>query len=201
MSITDDLPLFPLHAVLFPQGRLSLKLFEARYLDMAARCMRHDTGFGVCLIAQGSEVGAAAVPHTLGVEARIVDWDMTQPGLLHLTVRGERRFRLLEHSATPQGLVLGRVAWFDEPPGDAPIPAAHRVLLPLLQAILTDAGKVLILPPHRLSDANWVGYRYAEILPISNQARQRLLELEDANLRLSIIQTYLEEHGLLGKRE
>ncbi|HPI62171.1 LON peptidase substrate-binding domain-containing protein, partial [Zoogloea sp.] len=37
---TVEIPLFPLGTVLFPDGVLPLKLFEARYLDMAARCMR-----------------------------------------------------------------------------------------------------------------------------------------------------------------
>jgi Lon protease-like protein len=32
--------------VLFPGGVLPLKLFEARYLDMAARCMRSNSPFG-----------------------------------------------------------------------------------------------------------------------------------------------------------
>ena len=31
--VLADLPLFPLHTVLFPGGLLPLKIFEARYLD------------------------------------------------------------------------------------------------------------------------------------------------------------------------
>ena len=34
------LPLFPLGSVLFPGGILSLKVFEQRYLDMSAECLR-----------------------------------------------------------------------------------------------------------------------------------------------------------------
>ncbi len=37
-----DLPLFPLHTVLFPGGLLPLKVFEARYLDMARACLREE---------------------------------------------------------------------------------------------------------------------------------------------------------------
>jgi Lon protease-like protein len=37
---TTDLPLFPLQAVLFPGGLLSLKVFEARYLDLMSACLR-----------------------------------------------------------------------------------------------------------------------------------------------------------------
>lgn len=196
MSEPQKLPLFPLNTVLFPQGRVSLKVFEARYMDMVAECMKTDSAFGICLIEQGKEVGDAAVPHIVGVEARIVDWDMSEPGLLGLTVRGGRRFRILEHVTTEQNLVVGIVQWFDEAE-DEPLSEEHKSLLPLLQAVVSDAGAALIPRPHKLDDANWVGYRYAEILPIPNLARQRLLELEDADLRLAIIHEYLVKQGLI----
>ena len=65
----NQLPLFPLGTVLFPGGRLSLRIFEPRYLDLIRDCTRSSSGFGVCLILEGSEVGAPAVPAALGCEA------------------------------------------------------------------------------------------------------------------------------------
>lgn len=192
----ERLPLFPLNAVLFPQGRMNLKVFEVRYLDMIARCMKSDSNFGICLIEQGSEVGAPATPHTVGVEAKIIDWDMSTPNLLGLTVRGTRRFRILEQVTTDDGLITGIVQWFDEP-DDEPVSEHHQDMLPLLGMIINDAGQQVIAKPYRLDDSAWVGYRYAEILPIPPLARQRLLELEDADLRLAIIREYLVEHKLL----
>ena len=58
----EDLPLFPLHTVLFPGGRLPLRIFEQRYMDMAKACLKDGSPFGVCLIREGEEVGAPAVP-------------------------------------------------------------------------------------------------------------------------------------------
>ena len=46
-TVLADVPLFPLHTVLFPDGILPLKIFEARYLDMARDCLREKTPFGV----------------------------------------------------------------------------------------------------------------------------------------------------------
>ncbi|MDP5239397.1 LON peptidase substrate-binding domain-containing protein [Uliginosibacterium sp. 31-16] len=196
MSEPLRLPLFPLNCVLFPHGRLNLRIFEVRYLDMIAGCMKADAPFGVCLIVEGEEVGTPAVPHLVGCEARIVDWDMSEPGILGLTVRGGRRFRVLEQGADEHGVITGIVQWFDEPAGEA-VSADHEAMLPLLQMVLQDAGEKVIPRPYALGDAAWVGYRYAEILPIPNLARQRLLELEDADLRLAIIHEYLVEHELL----
>ena len=201
MSLPPErLPLFPLNAVLFPQGRMTLKIFEARYLDMIARCMKSESPFGICLIEQGSEVGEPASPHKVGVEAKIVDWDMNTPNLLGLTVRGGRRFRVLEQVADANGLITGIVQWFEEPP-DEPVSSDHQSLLPLLKLIIGDAGQHVIPPPHRVDDAAWVGYRYAEVLPVPPLARQRLLELEDADLRLAIIHEYLIEHKLIQDAE
>ena len=52
-----ELALFPLNTVLFPGGRLPLRIFETRYMDMAKACLKDGTPFGVCLIVAGKEVG------------------------------------------------------------------------------------------------------------------------------------------------
>lgn len=188
------LPIFPLNSALFPRGKMNLTIFEARYMEMVARCMQTETTFGICLIMEGQETGLAAVPHRIGTEARIVDWDMGQPGVLKLTVRGGRRFELLEHVTGEQQLITGVVRWLNDTP--QPVSDEQQSLLPLLQAVAADAGNRFSLP-YDFADAAWVGFRYAEILPIPPLARQRLLELDDAELRLSIIREYLLEHGLI----
>jgi hypothetical protein len=51
------IPLFPLQSVLFPGGRLPLRIFEQRYMDMAKLCLKESTSFGICLIAEGGRGG------------------------------------------------------------------------------------------------------------------------------------------------
>jgi len=194
---TVEIPLFPLGTVLFPNGVLPLKLFEARYLDMAARCMRANAPFGVCLIREGGEVGASAVPHGVGSIARITGWDMDKPGLLFITTRGGERFRIVEQTTRPDRLLTAHITLLPEPLVQ-PVPDALADVLPLLRAIVADAGEETFPLPHRFDDASWVGYRLAEILPIPVQARQRLLELDEPISRLEIIQAYLRQHKLLG---
>jgi Lon protease-like protein len=81
--------------VLFPGGRLPLRIFEQRYMEMAKACLRDGTPFGVCLIRDGAEVGAAATPMEVGTLAKIESWDMPQLGVLQVSALGERRFRIL----------------------------------------------------------------------------------------------------------
>ena len=52
----QSLPLFPLNAVLFPGGLLSLRVFEVRYLDMIGKCRKAGAPFGVVSLTQGTEV-------------------------------------------------------------------------------------------------------------------------------------------------
>ena len=53
-AIAGELPHFPLRMVLFPDGLLELKIFEARYLDLMSRCMREKTPFGVVCLKAGA---------------------------------------------------------------------------------------------------------------------------------------------------
>ena len=83
-----EIPLFLLNAVLHSGGSLSLRVFEARYMDMVKDCLRTQTSFGVCLLEQGAEILAPAVPsrekivpRRVGTLATIADWDKPQMGI------------------------------------------------------------------------------------------------------------------------
>lgn len=193
---TLRIPLFPLSVVLFPGGRLPLKLFEQRYLDMAATCLREQSPFGICLIQNGREVGLPAVPHPVGTLAEIGDWDMEQLGILHITARGGRRFRILESQVGADQLLVGTVELLTDT-RDTPFPAERQRLLPLLQRIISDMGSERIPLPHRFESADWVGCRIIEVLPVHELAKQKLLELDDPLMRLEILERFLEQRGLL----
>lgn len=177
------IPLFPLNTVLFPEGSLSLRIFEPRYLSMVGQCLREDAPFGVCLIASGREVGAPAVPERVGTLARIVDWEGQPGGLLGITARGEQRFLLERTETGPQQLLLGDVNLLEEPAACA-VAAEFEPLTELLRRILGQLGGPYAALTPRYEDAHWVGCRLAEILPLPLRLKQRLLELDDPLERL-----------------
>lgn len=197
-SGADFLPIFPLQTVLFPGGVLPLRIFEARYMDMSTRCLRDESVFGVNLIAEGSEVGQPAVPHPVGVTARITAWEMEQPGLLQLVTVGERRYRIHRTEIARNGLLMAEVEWLPHAP-PLPLPDGFSALVTLLEAIIEDAGEEHFPAPHFLDNAEWVGMRLAAVLPIPMEARQRLLELDDPIDRIEIIRCYLEDQGLTAR--
>jgi Lon protease-like protein len=186
-----DIPLFPLNTVLFPGGRLDLRVFERRYLDLVRDCTRGGGGFGVCLILHGREVGEAAVPAAIGTLAHIVDFNMQADGLLGISVSGGRRFHGERSRVRDNGLAHGQVAfWADEPV--LAIPAEFQLLATILERLLEKTGGPHASSPRaRFDDAAWVGFRLAEALPIDNRERQHLLQLHEPIERLQQLMHYL----------
>ena len=176
-----ELPLFPLNTVLFPGGVLPLRIFEPRYLDMVKECMRNNHGFGVCMILQGEEVGHHTASAALGCEARIIDFDQTPDGLLAITAQGGRRFHVEQVKVRGNGLVIGEVSWLPDL-AEVPVAPQYHVLSQILQRIM-DKAEISFDKPD-LENADWVGWRLAEWLPLSNIERQELLQESDAHLRL-----------------
>ncbi|MEQ1512377.1 MAG: LON peptidase substrate-binding domain-containing protein [Lysobacteraceae bacterium] len=181
--MVDTLPLFPLQTVLVPGASLGLRIFETRYLDLVRDCGRNGTGFGICLILDGDEAGAPAMPAAVGTEARIEDFG-TNDGLLMLRVRGGRRFHVRQMQTHGNGLIVADVDWCEPDPDDELRPE-HGLLGSLLQQVVEQAGgEFAKTPPSRFDDAAWVGWRLAELLPLSNPQRQMLLQESDPHARL-----------------
>src|SRR3569833_1046083 len=161
------IPLFPLNTVLFPGGILPLRIFEPRYMEMVSVCMKEQSGFGVCLILSGKEVGEAATTYDVGTFVRIIDWDQRDDGMLGITVQGEQRFRVLSSHVRPSHLIMAEVELLDEST-PAPVPPRHG------RAVQTS----------HYEDAVWVSGRLAELLPIGLPQKQYLLQLDDPIERL-----------------
>jgi uncharacterized protein len=177
-----ELPLFPLHTVLFPGGRLPLRLFEQRYLEMAKVCLKDNAPFGVCLIEQGREVGEPALPVKVGCLARIAEWDMPQLGVLQVVARGESRFRILERRVEANGLARATIEALPEE-ADDPVSQNNRFVRLLARAI--EQHPELLERPHRLESSAWVSARLAELLPLPLEAKQALLETSNGRERLA----------------
>ena len=122
-----DLPLFPLASVLFPRGQVSLSVFEPRYLDLVRECARNDSGFGACLITQGSETDPSSLPAAVGTVARIADFHRGADGLLKILAEGAERFTVKSSRARHDGLLRGDVAMWDTEP-QCEVPAEFSLL-------------------------------------------------------------------------
>ena len=182
MHPTSELPLFPLHTVLLPDGLLALRVFETRYLDMIARCLRGANRFGVVAIRDGAEAGPATT-YDVGTSAEIVDWHQQEHGLLGILATGREPFRLRETRREADGLYVGNVEWL-ELIAPQKLGSEHEPLAALLKRLIEP------LPLYRgvataFDDAAWVGGRLIELLPLELPRKQSLLELRDPAARLN----------------
>jgi len=188
----SDLPLFPLQTVLLPDGLLALRVFEPRYVDMVARCLRGTNRFGVVAIREGAEVGAATT-YDHGTGAEIVDWQQEQAGMLGILAAGREPFRLLESRREPDGLYVGSVEWLEPEPRQT-LPPLHAPLAALLQRLIEPLALYRGVAAS-FDDAAWVGGRLVEILPLALEFKQSLLETRDPSARLARLAAALEPPG------
>jgi Lon protease-like protein len=205
MGTTDPrraLPLFPLQTVLFPGGLLSLKVFEARYLDLMGRCLREARPFGVVALRRGTEARRAKEAialEAIGTIADLLDVDSAQAGILHVRCRGRQRFSLSDPHQDPDGLWLAQVDLLPDDDVVLPEQAYAGTVRGLASAISTlkAQGAEPFLEPHLFDQAGWVANRWCEILPISLAAKQKLMELPDPKLRLQLVDEFLRSKGVV----
>lgn len=186
-----ELPLFPLSTVLYPGGRLPLRVFEPRYLDMVRDCTRRDSGFGVCLILRGQEVGEPALPAAVGTVARVIDFSHGENGLLAIVAEGAERFRVTRTRVRSDGLITGEVEHWPAEPA-RPVPVEFALLQTILGRLLENmATHWRHASADAYEDASWLGFRLSELLPLDMEEHQRMLELTDPLRRLAELQDIL----------
>ena len=187
------LPLFPLSTVLFPGCVLDLQIFEARYLDMIARCMKQGSGFGVVCILEGSEVGDAPQDIALiGCEALIRDFKQQDNGLLGIRVEGGRRFQVLSTQAQPNQSLLAEIEWMDEV-AEQPLGEEDQDLLALLKALAEHPMVAALEMNTEVSGQQSLGNQLAYLLPFAEEDKLELLQVDDPQQRLDGIQVLLDE--------
>lgn len=187
-----EIPLFPLHTVLFPGGAIPLRIFEPRYLDMVGECLRNGTGFGICLISEGSETGGGAQTFEYGTVGDISYWQQLPDGLLGITVRGRQRFRLISNEVRKNKLTIAKVALI---PNDPPITLPHRYASfgEMVSDMMEEMGHPYTTLPKHFDDAGWVSNRLAEILPMALVQKQYFLQLDDPLERLDRLGAIIAE--------
>ncbi|KMM87169.1 LON peptidase substrate-binding domain-containing protein [Pseudomonas lundensis] len=187
------LPLFPLKTVLFPGCVLDLQIFEARYLDMIARCMKQGTGFGVVCILEGSEVGDAPDDIApIGCEALIRDFQQQENGLLGIRVEGGRRFGVLSAERQRDQLLVAEVEWLDEIP-EQPLEEEDQDLLALLKALAEHPMVAALNMNTEVEGQQSLANQLAYLLPFAEEDKLQLLQVDDPQQRLDGIQVLLDE--------
>ena len=193
----ETIPLFPLSTVLLPAGRLPLQIFEPRYLDLVSRCMKHDTGFGVVLLREGSEVAIQNEDShhhfaPVGCYAKIVDWDELPNGLLGITIEGQQKFRLLGSQQREDKLHVADIEWLDPDPF-IPIPEGSGELRQLLHTLVSHPHVARLNLDPDVEDVGSLSCILTQLLPIDEGIKFGLLSEADPLNRLDQLMVMLDE--------
>ena len=209
-----NLPLFPLGSVFFPGGLLPLRIFEVRYLDMIGKCHRNGAPFGVVSLTTGSEVRKADTGRqagdgfaqeefcAIGTLATITEFSSPQAGLMLIRCVGAQRFKISRRDKLKHGLWIADVQRIEDdmavvvPDDLKPCANALGKLIKSLQQRSIPDDQMPLMPPYQLDDCGWVANRWCELLPLSLELKQRLMELDNPLVRLELVSDILERTGI-----
>lgn len=185
--INTDIPLFPLSTVLFPGGYLPLRIFEQRYIDMVRECSASGKCFGVCLINNSQNENNPATHFRIGTMAEICDFSILDDGLLGIAARGRQIFVIQKTRMRDNGLLMAEVEPLADP-DPVEVPVDYSILSIIAGRFMEQlGGNYPSFQPHHLQDANWLGFRLAELLPLENTEKQTLLQISDPLERLQLL--------------
>ena len=187
-----ELPLFPLKTVLLPGNALPLKIFESRYTDMVAHCMREMSNFGIILIFKGEESERNSEVHSIGTTAKIHDWQNRKDGMLGITALGVDRFEIEKTRTQPDGLTVATVKILEEE-SNQKIPQQYLYMQELLEHISQQEARIF-KPDDGFIE---ILYQLIYLLPLDSNLKQRLLEIPKSLSRAVILHAELIRLGII----
>jgi Lon protease-like protein len=173
-----EIPLFPLSSTLVPYGLMPLQIFEQRYLDLVANCMKHGTGFGVVWLRRGVEVAGEGIDTPdlgdYGTYARIIDFDQLPNGLLGITIQGHERFHVGEVWRENDGLICAQVE-MGKALETTPMLESWQSLTAVLQSLEAHPHVQRLNLSVDYANAWEVAYTLIQLLPFDESIKYELL--------------------------
>ena len=186
------LPLFPLSSHILPQGRMSLRIFEPRYVCMIKQACASDTGFVICMLNSTGDNSNNTHIFPLGTVCKVIDFDILDDGLLGVTVKGMQSVTITDIQTESDDLRTGECAetspWTCELNMDELHPIDER-----LQEIFERYPEISSLYTEMyFDDPIWVINRWIELLPLGAEQKQHFLSQQDCTVVLNYLTQLIE---------
>lgn len=192
MSKYFDIPLFPLSAHLLPGGRMSLRIFEPRYLRMIKEACATDSGFGICMLNSQADKDKNEHIYPIATYAKVIDFDLLEDGLLGVTVEGQKCCKIISIETQRDGLRSAKCDWIEQWTQSA----VDHTITPIderLQEIFVKYPELQSLyKVPKFNDPIWVIYRWLELLPVNAAQKQLLLQQKDCVKALGFLTQLVE---------
>ncbi len=199
------IPIFPLAgALLLPDGRLPLNIFEPRYINMTAAALAAPQRLIGMIQPKEGATGDHPELFATGCAGRMISFGETEDGRYLITLKGLVRFRVMDEPPLREGYrrVRASYAEFRDDMAEASRPLAidRGRLLRALRAYLTHQGV----------EANWEAIEgtgesrlitsLAMMCPFRPSEKQALLEAPTLDDRAEVMMALLEM-ALLERRD
>ncbi len=203
-----EIPIFPLpNVVFFPHTLLPLHVFESRYRQMLADCLAGERRLAVVLLRAGWKedyYGRPAV-HSVAGAGEIIQSEMLPDGRSNIVLGGLGRIVIDEEVSSPTPYRIARAFWL----GDVYPSGGEGDLAPDTERLRQMCGQLLSVLPQPvpglvelLTDRGSPGAfvdRVSSLVVNEMEARQRLLELNDVERRMTEVIAHVE--GLIRRME
>ncbi len=156
---------------------------------MVSACMRSKREFGIALSRKVPQPGMLET-YAMGTLATVIDWNQGNDGLLGITVLGTNKFELLSMIKQEDGLNIGEIKIIEREE-DFKAPHNFDNMTSLLKAILDDID-LYDDKEKFFESASWISFRFAEILPLKIEDKQKCLEIDDPILRLNFLEPLIK---------
>jgi Lon protease-like protein len=202
-ALPTEIPVFPLPgALLLPQGRLPLNIFESRYLSMVTDALGAGRMFGMIQPRpDGPRTANGPGLYGVGCLGRLTSFAETEDGRFLITLTGVIRFGLVEEIAMRRGYRRVRAdyaPWRTDLDTEAPPPSLDRAaLLHASCAYFRARGiEVNYDAVEKAADAMLVT-TLSMVCPFEVREKQALLEAPDTSERARMLVALLQmgAHG------
>ena len=184
MNNYNKIPIFPLKSIILPGGQFPLRIFERRYLDMIRDSLKTNSGFVIALTKKDADYISSVHDYACYVE--IVDWSQLDGGLLGITVEGKSLVTLSNCKLDETNLLRGDAQQIKSSI-DHLIPQKYQILSKFYRKIYPEIKAYIFHNKSKYNDANWIGFRLIECLPIEISDKADLIATNEPLDRLEKI--------------
>ncbi|EHH67874.1 LON peptidase substrate-binding domain-containing protein [Gluconobacter morbifer] len=199
MTLADIPPrvgLFPLSgALLMPEGRLPLVVFEPRYVSLVEDALADRRLIGMIQPLDENDPSPEPELHRIGTLGRISDFSEHADGTFSITLLGICRFRLLREAATDRSWRQGLIdasPFAGDMVEDDPLPVTRKALLDGLKRYLAARQLKTTWSVIEEMDDDMLLVVLPMLVPFSADEKQTLLEAITLDERAGVLLELLE---------
>ena len=183
-----ELAIFPLPLVLLPGEYLPLRIFEARYLDMVANCLRVEEPFVLSPILKKNQTEKHLT--AIGTTANIVEWDNREDTTLHIIIKGSQKVLIDQPTSKNNGLIIAETTFIN----DFDSELSEEEFGFLKKGLETNGLHDLLKATAGSKSATEIAYEIASLLYLNPIERYSILRENTGAKKLSLVEKYLSDY-------